>query len=184
MRLKVKWLALSGFILCALVPSVWSQISYKQFVIDESKPYVYLVFDHIGDRKPVSEREGSKGLWLRLVNNCGLPIKISVFDLGTGDLGVGVNFEVVPAGGRFAPDEEHHMKEPFGYNVDIGTLITIPPKGDLLFSVPAESVTKQWSIKVRFDFDIPGPKLGGYHPYAVADFTWSRIPEQHPVSIP
>ena len=56
-------------------------ITSGQFVIDGSKPYAYVSFDHIGDRRPAAESEESKGLWLRLVNNCNLPITIMTFDL-------------------------------------------------------------------------------------------------------
>ena len=56
--------------------------------------------------------------------------------LGTGDPGVAVNFEVVPTAGRDAPDSEQRKKMPFGYAAAIGTLVTISPKRDLLFSVP------------------------------------------------
>ena len=150
MKTRIGRWASGVLIFCAFAATALAQMSSKQFVIDESKPYVYLKFDHIGDRKPANDWESSKGLWLRLVNNCGLPIKINVFDLGTGDPGVGVNFEVVPVIGRVDGDAEHQTKKPFGYDIEIGTLVTIPPKGDLLFSVPAESVTKLWSIKPRW----------------------------------
>lgn len=155
----------------------------KNFEIDKSKPYVYIKFDHFGIRKPVNDWESTKGLWLRLVNNCRLPIGVSVLGLGTGDPGVAVNFEVVPMTGRDAPDADQRKKMPFGYAADIGTLVTIPPKGDLLFSVSAESVTKQWFIQVRFGFALPEPKAldaptsGNYEPYSVVDFTWYNIPE-------
>jgi hypothetical protein len=164
--------------------SVSAQVSAKDFEIDRSKPYVYVKFDHFGNRKPVNDWESTKGLWLRLVNNCRLPIGVSVLGLGTGDPGVAMNFEVVPTAGRDAPDSEQRKKVPFGYAADIGTLVTIPPKGDLLFSVPAESVTKQWYIQVRFGFVLPEPKTvntppsGNYEPYSIADFTWYNIPEE------
>jgi hypothetical protein len=161
-----------------------AQISASNFEIDKSKPYVYIKFDHFGDRKAVNDWESPKGLWLRLMNNCRLPISVSVLGLGTGDSGVAVNFEVVPAAGRDAPNSEQRKKMPFGYAADIGTLATIPPKGSLLFSVPSESVTKQWFIQVRFGLALLDPKSGNfqpsgnYEPYSVADFNWYNIPEQ------
>jgi hypothetical protein len=141
-----------------------AQVLAQDFEIDKSKPFVYIKFDHFGDRKPVSDSESAKGLWLRLVNNCRLPIGVNVLGLGTGDPGVAVNFEVVPTAGRDAPDAEQRKKMPFGYAADVGTLVTIPPKGNLLFSVPAESVTKQWYIQVRFGFVLPGPTLTNVQP--------------------
>jgi len=72
-----------SIMLLALASSGLAQMSPQQFVIDQSKPYVYLRFDHLGNREPAHGGESAKGLWLRLVNNCNLPIKISVFDVGT-----------------------------------------------------------------------------------------------------
>ena len=159
-----------------------AQTSTTNFVINQSAPWAYIKFDHLGERKPANDWESTKGLWLRLVNNCKLPIQISVLSPGTGDPGVVVNFEVVPTPGRNAPNEEQKKKMPFGYAADIGTLVTVPPKGDLLFSVPAESVTEHWFIQVRFEFALPTPKsmkgqpTGNYDPYIVADFNWYNIP--------
>jgi hypothetical protein len=169
----------------AAIPPAVAQISSSNFEIDDTKPFVYLKFDHLGSRKPVNDSESSKGLWLRLVNNCRLPISISVLDPGTGDPGVIVNYEVVPVPGWNVPDSEQRKKMPFGLEADIGTLVTISPGGSLLFSVPAESVTAQWYIQVRFDFVFPAPKSrnyqpsGNYEPYSVADFTWYNIPEKY-----
>jgi hypothetical protein len=162
-----------------------AQISPQNFKIDGSKPYAYIKFDHLGERKPVNDSESMKGLWLRLVNNCRLPIQISVLGPGTGDPGVVVNFEVVAKGGIWAPDQEQRKKMPFGYGADFGTLVQIPPKGALLFSIPAESVSEHWFIEVRFEFVLPEPKSssgepsGNYEPYSVADFDWYNIPEKY-----
>ena len=70
-------------------------------MIDPSKPYVYLIFDHIGKREPISKHEPATGIWLRLVNNCRVPVIIATFDPGTGDPGLGVYDEIisVPANG-------------------------------------------------------------------------------------
>ena len=169
--------------LLTLIPIARAQTSAKDFVVDQSAPWAYIKFDHLGDRKPANDWESTKGLWLRLINNCKLPIKISVLSPGTGDPGVVVNFDVVPTPGRNAPDEEQRKNMPFGYAADIGTEVTIPPKGDLLFSVPAESVTEHWYIQVQFEFALPTPKsikgqpTGNYDPHVVADFDWYNIPQ-------
>jgi hypothetical protein len=180
----------SAIVLLGTASTAIAQISAKNFEIDDTKPYVYIKFDHFGDRKPVNDWESTKGLWLRLVNNCRLPISISVMDPGTGDPGAVVNFEVVPNAGLFAPDAEQKKRMPFGYFSDFGTLVTIPPKGDFLFSVPAESVTRQWYIQVRFDFELPKSKSKNfqpsenYDPYSVVDFDWYNIPEKYRVIEP
>lgn len=46
------------------------------FLIDPSKPYVYLEVDHVGTRRPLRKDEPSTGIWLRLKNNCRLPIVV------------------------------------------------------------------------------------------------------------
>ncbi len=69
------------------------------FVLDAKKPYVYLEFDHVGQRKPLGEDESNQGLWLKFVNNCRLPVTIRTFDPETGDPGIGVEDEVVPVSG-------------------------------------------------------------------------------------
>jgi len=181
---RMIWVGVATVMSWTFVAPCAAQVSARNFEIDDSKPYVYIKFDHFGDRKPANDWESTKGLWLRLVNNCRLPIGVSVLGLGTGDPGVALNFEVVPKAGRLAPNSEQRIKMPFGYAADIGTLVTIPPKGDLLFSVPAESVTKEWYIQVRFDFVLPKPKStdfqpsGNYEPYSVVDFDWNIIPEK------
>jgi len=164
-------------VLLTSVISGFAQISTKQFVIDDSKPYVYLKFDHIGDRTPVKDGESSKGLWLRLVNNCYLPIKIRTFGLGTDGSGVGVDFDVVRAPLHIISDGEPTGDPPAGYRTENASIVTIPPKKDFLFSVPAESVTKAWYIQVRFDLGLTVPGHGAHHPYSLADFTWYDIPE-------
>lgn len=46
------------------------------FLIDQSKPYVYLEVDHVGPRRPLHDGEPALGIWLHLKNNCMLPIII------------------------------------------------------------------------------------------------------------
>ena len=185
MTARTIWAGVVTVMLWQSVASCRAQISARNFEIDDTKPYAYIKFDHVGDRKPVNDSESRNGMWLRLVNNCRLPISISVLDPGTGDPGAVVNYEVVPMSGRSAPNAEQRKKMPSGYAADIGTLVTIPPKGDFLFSIPAESVTKEWYIQIRFDFVFPKPKsknfqpTGNYEPYSVADFDWYNIPEQY-----
>jgi len=62
-----------------------AQISHNNFEIDASKPYVYIQFDHPGKRKSADASGSTSGLWLRLVNNCRIPITVSALDWGTGD---------------------------------------------------------------------------------------------------
>jgi hypothetical protein len=53
--------------------------SLSNFLLDETKPYVYLEFDHVGPREPSRADEPHTGLWLRLHNNCIVPIIVNTF---------------------------------------------------------------------------------------------------------
>jgi hypothetical protein len=180
MRVLRLFLTISALISVAVffsITTLASSIAPSQFVIDSSKPYVYVIFDHIGNRKPAAEDEEVEGMWLRLVNNCNLSITTMTFDLGTGERGLGVNYSVVPVLGLRRPSEERIKKMPKGYSFHIGTFARIPPGGSLLFSIPFDRVSPEWYIQLRFDFLLPGPKEG-YNPYSLVDFSWEDIPER------
>lgn len=96
--------------LCALMMLLTSALAYGasrtgahsvseigNFLIDPSKPYVYLEVDHIGPREPHNEKEPNTGIYLRLRNNCRLPIIVPTFGGPTGGTygEVGVMDEVV-----------------------------------------------------------------------------------------
>ncbi len=159
------------------------------FLIDPSKHYAYLKFDHVGDREPLSPDEPTKGLWLRFVNNCRLPIVVAIFDVGADNLGVGVFDEVIPATGKLpivdyggpikpkpkAPPQE---EPPKGYVApDVISTTIIPPGKDLLFSVPLNHVGPAWYLQVRFYFALPGEGYGT-GPYSAVSFDWQDVPEK------
>lgn len=69
-----------------------------EFRIEASKPYVYVEVDHIGPRTPLREGEPSDGIWLRLKNNCQVPIVIITLRASKviTERTIGVADEVVP----------------------------------------------------------------------------------------
>jgi hypothetical protein len=92
---------------------------YAQFLIDLSKPYAYLEVDHVGPRKPLRGDEPHTGIWLRLRNNCRLPIAVVAVETQTENAdGIIVQDEIVPSaqgpaiggdgigGGILAPREQ------------------------------------------------------------------------------
>jgi hypothetical protein len=163
----------------------------RGFLIDPSKHYVYLKFDHVGDREPLSPDETTKGLWLRLVNNCRIPIVVAIFNTGTTDPGVGVYDEVVPHPSRLPILSFPHRGErqskpatpvqeapPAGYSPpDVISTTIISPGKDLLFSVPLNHVGPSWSLQIRFYLALPGDAYGS-GPYSVVFFYWQDIPEK------
>ncbi|MGB0066048.1 MAG: hypothetical protein WBP85_16520, partial [Terracidiphilus sp.] len=63
-----------AILLFALAPGLFGQSFSSNFVIDKSKPFAYLVFDHIGQGNASSVVGKSERLFLRVVNNCRIAI--------------------------------------------------------------------------------------------------------------
>ncbi|MGC2299646.1 MAG: hypothetical protein WA476_12645, partial [Acidobacteriaceae bacterium] len=81
--------------LCAQ-PRQGSSAESKNFLLDASKPYVYLELDHVGPREPMLEGEPTVGLWLRLKNNCTVPIVVVLLKGSSVKAEPGVMDEIVP----------------------------------------------------------------------------------------
>jgi hypothetical protein len=162
---------------------VAAQSKPEDFVIDGAKPYVYIKIDHNAARKPVLDGENPKGIWLKLVNNCILPIRVVARDLGTGDPGVAIDYTIVPSalgGPTLLSDKEHsrpasEVKPPRGYSFDVGSPATIRPGRELLFSIPADHITPSWYLQVSFSFVLSNAP-SGKQPSSLVDFTWGDVP--------
>ncbi len=161
------------------------QLGAQEFVIDQTRPYVYIKLDHVGTRAPILEGESTKGLWLRLVNNCRVPISVISHDTGTQDPGVAINHEVVmndssPVPTLLEPESSpayrHDTKAPPGYLFHVGTRTVIPPGGTLLFSVPANHVSPSWFLRVTFTLEPTNNHAP--QPSSQVVFTWTDIPEK------
>jgi hypothetical protein len=183
-------------VLCGMLPVRGFQLDAQDrthgFTIDHSRPYVYLKFDHVGNRKPISRHEPGKGLWIRLVNNCQVPIIVGTFDLETGDPGLGVYDEVVPVDlnapplghgvrpGESLPSTREEQKEsiPEGYSAgDVVTTTTVAPGASLLLSLPANHVGPSWKLQIQFYLAPPGTNYGD-GPYSVLSFGWHDVPDK------
>jgi hypothetical protein len=68
------------FLLVLTLPTPQSSnknvVPASDFPLDPSKPYAYLVLDHVGPRQPLLDTEPKIGIWLRLKNNSRLPIVV------------------------------------------------------------------------------------------------------------
>lgn len=175
-------------LLCAT--ALASENTANSFVINKSKAYVYLKFDHVAHRKVLSPRESPEGLWLRLVNNCRVPIIVATFNPGTGDPGVGLYDEVIPVivrgpyfqgerAGEKPPKPPHALHEipPKGYTAEVFSTTIIEPGNDLLFSVPLNHVSPSWYLQIIFNLDVPGATYGS-EPRSTVSFHWQDIPEK------
>jgi hypothetical protein len=165
--------------------SVRAQNATTDFVLDQSKPYVYLQFDHLGPRKPIQEGEPAQGLWLRLVNNCRIPVKVRTYGFTTGDPGTGVFDEVIPYPPMLeirsdldqppASEDQPKQKMPRGYDAELSSMSTVLPGKSLLFSVPRNHVSRDWFMRVKFALDVSKPSVG-IGPLTELDFFENQIP--------
>lgn len=159
----------------------------SSFVIDPNRPYVYLRFDHVGVGIRRNEGEPTSRIWLRLVNNCRVPITVSSFGVpdGSPEGETGVMDEVVPVivsgipvGVRIPettlppplgpatpeqrpPTSAKADEMPSGYMSEVRSSESIQPSEDVLFSVPTNHVSKRWYFEIPFHFDLPigkGPR--------------------------
>ena len=167
-----------------------SQYKTSNFIIDPTKPYVYLKFDHTGPRRPVSRHEPDQGLWIRIVNNCQIPIVVATFNPETGDAGIAVYDDIVPVDlhppplgyvlrpGEMSSSPAEEPKPPNGYSQsDLLTTSTIEPGKNLLFSVPINHVGRTWELQIKFYLELPGGSYG-YGPRSLLSFGWSDIPKK------
>jgi hypothetical protein len=162
----------------------------QNFVIDPSKPYVYLKFDHIGSRKPTQKDEGNTGLWLRVVNNCRIPILFLSFTMPDGEAGVGLMDEVIetePMLQIFTPEEEKEIAQreelrkakhkPEGYSSETPGVLRVQPGSEILFSVPLNHVDDDWYLRVRFALDLNKPSAS-VGPFTYLPFYKWDIPRE------
>ncbi len=190
----------SLLLLLAVCTSAHCQKRYADhFVINKSKPYAYIEFDHIGPRTPQSKDEGNIGLWLRIVNNCRIPIVVpaSGYPEGDKDPGVPVLDEIelrkpgtsltmtFPDGKEITfPPLPPKMDEqpPKGYaedNIDVFSVVQVLPGESMLFSVPLNHVSDWWNLYVRASLEVKGTAGDSYEaPYLHLVFTKNRIPPE------
>ena len=187
-RMRCRCLAVATAVLCgvALAPAQTSPNSKPQrtaFAIDREKPFAYIEFIKKDRRKKVVPSEPDTGLWLRFVNNCHVPIGIET--VGNGD-DVRVLHEVVYIeeigliavmdGKRVSPEKTPRSEMPKGYSSDVPDLRVIQPGDDFRFSIPANHVSKDWYILVRFEFMLEGSPTYLRQPTMEVSFSLNDIP--------
>jgi hypothetical protein len=179
--------------LLLLSPGLLAQGVPDSFVIDKSKPFAYLVFDHIGPRKPAQLGEGSEGIWLRVVDNCRIPIVFRSESAPEGDSGSTLEDEVVPvvpmleilltpeeldASKQRSLDRREALKhKPDGYQFEVSGVLRIEPGKDALFSVPRNHVGRFWFMRVKFALEVSRSALS-IGPFTYLDFYDYQIPKK------
>ncbi len=165
----------------------------QQFKIDQHRPYVYLEFDHIGEGVKFSEDEPSTRIWLRIINNCNMPIAVRTSGVPDGAVmgEVGILHDIVKdpeatgsGGGFYSPSASAPVAAnvvpvmPRGYHSDVSSVSTIPPGKAMLFSVPVTHVSKHWHMEIPFRFDFPRVRpLVGSEPKMVQTYSAWDLPQ-------
>lgn len=148
--------------------------------LDDSRPYVEILFERSGPRLPVFDGEEKRGLWLKLRNNCILPINVQVLPGSGGNPGLLMVHDVIGEQGEqkpLSPSRFHPLlAKPSGYTgPDVVNSREIAPGKDLLFSVPASHVTREWFLRVEVHLITPVPTHGS-QPRTFVEFDWSQLP--------
>lgn len=162
-----------------------SKSKNQEFVIDANNPFVYVRFDHIGPGAPRSEDEPSTRIWLRLVNNCRIPIVVRAN--GVPDESpkeeIGLEYDVVanrtvhplaswsgyakprlPQKTEPVPvvtqkeSQAEASEVPRGYMEEVASTIVVDPGAEILFSMPVTHLSERWHVEVPFYFDLPEGK--------------------------
>ena len=173
--MKMRRLLFSVPLVALLSPQIVLSQSSGKLVLDVARPIVYIEFDHAGPRTPVQEGEPSKGLWLRLVNNSTLPIVVQGNSTSTDPHMTILPDTISAIRGKIPKSGPDIQKMPSGYSSDTGTPLTVEPGKSLVFSVPANHVSKAWSMQVPFEFSLPAVEHGS-EPICLAEFTWEDLP--------
>ncbi len=172
--------------------SVAEQPQPVSFVLDNSRPWIDIAFRRVGKRAPVFPTESEHGLWLALRNNCRYPIQVQTMDTldqpnkNEGTLLVhdvvpyvpSISTTPLPPGAPAAKILANaKLEKPSGYALpgDFAIDAEVKPGKELLFSVPLESVTRKWSIRMQIDFRIPGDR--GVQPLVFVDFEFWQLPK-------
>lgn len=111
-----------------------------------------------------SQGEPPTRIWLHLVNNCALAIRVNTSGVPDGSVQgeVGVLHEVVeeqPILTIYSDQDEHspkkrdHVgKKPPGYDAELSSAATIAPGQSILFSIPTNHLSESWHIEIPITF--------------------------------
>jgi hypothetical protein len=181
-----------GMVLLLSASSLAAPGQESGFVIDNSRPWIDIAYRKMGKRIPVFPTESEHGLWLALRNNCRYSIwveTLETLDEPNKNEGTLLVHDVVPVVTSIystplppgAPAAKilanAKLDKPPGYALpgDFAIGAEVKPGKELLFSVPLESVTRKWFIRIQVDFKIPGDR--GVQPLVFVDFEFWQLPK-------
>lgn len=205
---KTRFLSVLILLLCVVTTTLVAQgtKTNKGFLINVNRPFVYVKFDHIGQGAPRSVDEPNSRIWLRLTNNCRIPILVRAN--GVPDESpkneVGLEYEVVPSPtlrgmASFSPSQKGRPQTAQsgetqesetkadeiarGYMEEVASLVTIGPGEEVLFSMPVNHLSKRWHVEIPFEFELPKGKgsrdpINGGIPVMVVQYSLWDLPSK------
>jgi hypothetical protein len=146
------------------------QRTEPQFVLNPDRAYLYIQFDHFGPGVPRNENEPPNRVWLRLVNNCTITVKVRVNGFPEGHEPpdeIALMDQVLPdpphlrTGSSTHPDSRSAAQgrtPSLGYGSDVGSTEYVRAGQSILFSLPTTQFANDWHIEIPYDFVVPDGK--------------------------
>lgn len=189
----------AALILAAISIGNAQEKAEPQFILNPNRAYLYIQYDHFGPGASRSGEEPPNRVWLRLVNNCKLSIKVRVNGFPEGHQPpdeVAIMDDVVPdrpylkIEGSPKSDSESLARKQTpspGYESEVGSYEYVRPGQDIFFSLPTTQFADDWHIEVPYEFVLPegkGPRpdeIGGEPVMYISYALWwlpKRVQEQ------
>lgn len=134
----------------------------------KDKPTVYIEFERAGDRAPLRSGESNNGIWLRLHNNTKWPIVLDMQGAPSKEYGDAL----------LIYDELSGRRVTFERNCHVCSFNALGSGHSLLFSVPAEHLSKGLGIRIKFSYgwEDYNKVLAGQEPEHYVYFYSSQLP--------
>jgi hypothetical protein len=134
-------------------------------------PTVYITFERAGNRKPLEQGESDQGVWLKLHNNTGWPLRLAMNGVPK-EYGDAALFYDVLSEGKVVVEGRCH----------VCSSNQLHPGGSLLFSLPREDLVEGCAIRVKFSYgwEHPDDVFADREPQHFVYFYSSKLPPQFP----
>lgn len=142
--MKIKICLVLAACLLAVAFCGFSNPADKTILVNSSMPGAFVTFEKAAPRKARYRGEGANGVWLSLHNNYQVPIEVPTYSVEEPSE-TGVVYEIMSLDPNSTPELSQHHIDAFG-------LTQLQPGKSLLFSLPAEQLSKLVYLRVKFDF--------------------------------
>lgn len=135
----------------------------------KDKPTVYMEFVREGHREPLANGESDKGIWLRLHNNTKWSIGLNMHGVPSDDYGDASLIYDVLSEGQASIEGSCHV---CSFN-------SLGSGRSLLFSVPAEHLSKGGALRIKFSYswEDPNKVAAGREPEHYVYFYSAQLPK-------